>query len=131
MPRPTRSSRRRKPAPSRAGSSVEVAEDPRFAAVIGAFAGDRRVTSGTMMASLGLKVGGKIFAMLVRGHLVVKLPRERVAALVEAGLGEQFDPRRDGRLMKEWVVVAGDEPPWVSVAREAYDFVGQGTGKRR
>ena len=76
-----------------------------------------------MMASLGLKVGGKIFAMLVRGHLVVKLPRERVAALVDAGLGEQFDPRRDGRLMKEWLVIAGDEPPWVEIAREAHAFV--------
>jgi len=104
--------------------------DPRFAEVIDAFAGDRRVTSGTMMASLGLKVGGKIFAMLVRGHLVVKLPRERVAALVEAGLGEQFDPQRDGRLMKEWVVVAGDDPPWLDLAREAHGFVGRGAGTR-
>ena len=84
-----------------------------------------------MMASLGLKVSGKIFAMLVRGDLVVKLPRERVAALVDAGLGEQFDPRRDGRLMKEWVVIAGDEPPWVDVAREAHGFVGGATGKRQ
>jgi len=110
---------------------VETAADPRFAAVIDAFAGERRVTSGTMMASLGLKVGGKIFAMLVRGDLVVKLPRERVSELVDAGIGQQFDPRRDGRLMKEWVVLAGNDPPWVEVAREAYEFVGGGTGKRR
>ena len=102
----------------------EPPSDPRFAKVIDAFARDRRVTSGTMMASVGLKVGGRIFAMLVRGDLVVKLPRERVNALVEAGLGKQFDPRRDGRLMKEWVVLAGDDPPWVEVAREARDFVG-------
>jgi hypothetical protein len=110
---------------------VETAADPRFAAVIEAFAGDRRVTSGTMMASLGLKVGGKIFAMLVRGELVVKLPRPRVTELVEAGIGQQFDPRRDGRLMKEWVVLAGDDPPWVEVAREAYEFVAGATGKHR
>lgn len=63
--------------------------------------------------------------------LVAKLPRERVAALVDAGLGEQFDPRRDGRLMKEWVVIAGADPPWVDVAREAHDFAGGATGKRR
>jgi hypothetical protein len=99
--------------------------------VIDAFARDRGVTSGTMMASVGLKVGGKIFAMLVRGDLVVKLPRERVTELVDADLGRQFDPRRDGRLMKEWVVLAGDDLPWVEVAREAYDFVGGGRGKRR
>jgi hypothetical protein len=84
-----------------------------------------------MMASPGLKVSGKIFAMLVRGHLVVKLPRERVAALVGAGKGEQFDPRRDGRLMKEWVVLAADDPPWLDIAREAHAFVGGGAGKRR
>ena len=103
---------------------AEPPTDPRFATVIDAFARDRRVTSGTMMASVGLKVDGKIFAMLVRGDLVVKLPRDRVAELVDAGLGRQFDPRRDGRLMKEWVVLAGDVPPWVEVAREAFDFVG-------
>ncbi|HZW88691.1 MAG TPA: TfoX/Sxy family protein [Myxococcaceae bacterium] len=110
---------------------METAEDPRFAAVIEAFAGDRRVTSGTMMASLGLKVGGKIFAMLVRGDLVLKLPRQRVTELVDAGIGQQFDPRRDGRLMKEWVVLSGADPPWVEVAREAYEFVAGATEKHR
>lgn len=84
-----------------------------------------------MMASLGLKVGGKIFAMLVRGDLVVKLPRERVTELVDSGLGQQFDPRRDGRLMKEWVVIAGDDPPWVEVAREGHAFVAGATGRGR
>jgi TfoX/Sxy family transcriptional regulator of competence genes len=90
---------------------VETSDDPRFAAVVGAFAADRRVTSGRMMASLGLQVGGKIFAMLVRGDLVVKLPHQRVIELIEAGLGQQFDPRRDGRLMKEWLVLAGTTCP--------------------
>jgi len=106
--------------------------NPRFAEVIEAFARDRRVSSGKMMASVGLKVDGKIFAMLVRGSLVVKLPRERVAELVDAGRGRQFDPRRDGRLMKEWVVLEGSEPPWVEVAREAYRFVAGAvsTGRR-
>jgi TfoX/Sxy family transcriptional regulator of competence genes len=99
--------------------------------VIQAFARDRRVTSGKMMASLGLRVGGKIFAMLVRGDLVVKLPRERVDALVAAGRGQAFDPRRDGRLMKEWLVFQGDDPSWVDLAREAHAFVGGATGKPR
>jgi TfoX/Sxy family transcriptional regulator of competence genes len=98
--------------------------------VIEAFARDRRVTSGKMMASLGLRVGGKIFAMLVRGDLVVKLPRERVDALIAAGRGHAFDPRRDGRLMKEWLVFQGDDPPWLDLAREAYAFVGGTSGKR-
>ncbi len=121
MPGGTRDPRRTRRAPSR--SSTESGEDPRFAPVIEAFARDRRVTSGRMMASLGLKVDGKIFAMLVRGSLVVKLPRERVTELVSSGRGHQFDPRGDGRLMKEWVVLEGTEPPWLEVARDAYRFV--------
>ncbi|HEY1333406.1 MAG TPA: TfoX/Sxy family protein [Myxococcaceae bacterium] len=130
MARAPRPSRRLRAAPASASVRSAPLADPRFAAVIDEFARDRRVTGGTMMASVGLKVGGKIFAMLVRGELVVKLPRERVSALVDAGLGQQFDPRRDGRLMKEWVVLSGDDPPWVEVAREACSFVG-GAPKRR
>jgi TfoX/Sxy family transcriptional regulator of competence genes len=97
--------------------------ESRFAEVTAAFASDRRVTAGRMMASVGLRVDGKIFAMLVRGSLVVKLPAERVAELVSSGRGQQFDPRRDGRLMKEWVVLDGSRPPWLDLAREAYRFV--------
>ncbi len=72
-----------------------------------------------------LKVGGKIFAMLVRDRLVVKLPQARVAALVAAGTGERFDPRHDGRLMKEWLVIAPSATEqWQSLAEEALAFVG-------
>lgn len=74
--------------------------------------------------SSGLKIHNKIFAMLVRGKLVVKLPKPRVDALIAAGEGERFDPRHDGRLMKEWVTV---EPTsvegWLPLAREAMEFV--------
>jgi len=39
-----------------------------------------------------LSVNGKIFAMLVRGKLVVKLPKQRVDELVAARVGTYFDP---------------------------------------
>src|SRR5947209_4494557 len=55
--------------------------------------------------SSALKVHNKIFAMLVEGRLVVKLPKHRVDALIASGAGERFDPRHDGRLMKEWVTI--------------------------
>jgi len=73
--------------------------------------------------SNGLKVRGKIFAMLVRGRLVVKLPRRRVDAIVTGGGGERFDPRRDGRLMREWLVLApASQLDWLALAREALAF---------
>lgn len=72
----------------------------------------------------GLKVHDKIFAMLTRGRLIVKLPKARVDELVASGDGERFDPRKNGRLMKEWLVL---EPTsrveWLDLAREALAFV--------
>ncbi len=76
-----------------------------------------------MMSSYGLKVKGKIFAMFGRDQFVAKLPRERVDDLVARGEGIRFDPRRDGRVMKEWIVVRAGGADWVQLAREAYDFV--------
>jgi hypothetical protein len=69
-----------------------------------------------------LNVRGKMFAMLVKGKFVAKLPRDRVADLVRSGVGEHFDPGH-GRLMKEWVAVSGSPESWVALAREAHAFV--------
>ena len=73
--------------------------------------------------STSLKTDGKIFAMLVKDRLVVKLNRRRVDTLVASGDGERFDPGH-GRLMKEWLAVesASDEV-WRSLATEAEAFV--------
>ncbi len=94
-----------------------------FDAVIGTFARDRSVTQAKMFGSVVLKVKNKVFAMLVKGKLVVKLPKERVGALVAARDGEYFDPGH-GKLSKEWVAVkAGDQTAWVKLAKEAKEFV--------
>jgi len=108
---------------------VKDVQDPAraFEAVIGAFARDRRVTppaaTRSSFGSNGLKVDGRIFAMLVRGALVVKLPRDRVAALIASGLGEPFDAGK-GRPMKEWVTLRAPHAAWIELAREARRFVG-------
>jgi hypothetical protein len=96
-----------------------------FAEVTRAFAEDAEVSFGRLFASDGLKVHGKIFAMLVRGSLVVKLPRARVDALIAGKSGERFDPGH-GRLMKEWVVIAHGAGDWLALAKEARAFVGGG-----
>ena len=74
----------------------------------------------------GLRIGGKIFAMLVRGELVVKLPRDRVDELVDAGVAVRFDAGK-GRPMKEWASVGpGASRRWRGLVDEARAFVGAG-----
>ncbi len=83
------------------------------------------VEQGTGFGAMpGLRVGRKIFAMLCRGELVVKLPRTRVDQLVAVGTAARFDPRGDRRPMKEWASVTVDHADdWNQLTREALDFV--------
>jgi hypothetical protein len=90
---------------------------------------DPTVRRGTGFgASPGLRVGSRTFAMLRSGELVVKLPEQRVDELVGSGIGARFDPRRDGRLMREWVTIpARHGQQWELLAGEALRFVGSAT----
>jgi TfoX/Sxy family transcriptional regulator of competence genes len=98
--------------------------DELFQAVAEAVEHDPAVSTGRMFGSSGLKVGGKIFAMMVKGQLVVKLPKHRVEELIADGSGSAFDPGH-GRVMKEWVTVEpGDASRWIRLAQEARAFVG-------
>jgi hypothetical protein len=72
--------------------------------------------------SAGLRIDRKIYAMLVNDELVVKLPKDRVDELVEAGVGRRFEPGT-GRVMKEWLSVpAGASRRWPGLVGEAKDF---------
>jgi hypothetical protein len=70
----------------------------------------------------GLRTDGKIFAMLVNGELVVKLPAERCAELKSTPGAGTFQVGK--RAMREWVSIdparSGD---WDALAREALAFV--------
>ncbi len=105
-----------------------VSLEERYATLIDALLGDANVTLGSPgkkgFGSSALQIDGKIFAMLAGGTLVVKLPRRRVDALIASGEGHRFDPRRDGRLMKEWLALEPtSEEEWLPLAREALEFV--------
>jgi hypothetical protein len=113
--------------------TVKKSGDALFAPIVRAFSKDPRVKPPAeddgagrprKFGSNGLKVDGRIFAMIVKGRLVVKLPRPRVDALVTSGGGERFDPGH-GRVMKEWVTVGPKaRASWLGLAREAREFVG-------
>ncbi len=105
-----------------------VAPEDRYDALVETLLHNADVTVGSPgkkgFGSSALQIGGKIFAMLSKGRLVVKLPQQRVDALIAAGAGERFDPRLDGRLMKEWLTVdPTSAEEWLSLAREAMAFV--------
>ena len=101
--------------------------EKRYAALVDKLSAIDGVTSideGKGFGSRGqLKVKGRIFAMLVRGDLVLKLPRTRVAELVALHKGTYFDAGK-GKPMKEWFVLSpASRKPWERLAHEALDFV--------
>jgi hypothetical protein len=84
---------------------------------------DFHAPHGRGFGSDALKVDGKIFASLSHGRLLVKLPAERVKALVDAKLGEPFSTG-PGRVKKEWVTVAPSSlEEWVRLSDEARRYV--------
>ncbi len=87
------------------------------------------ITEGKGFGSSGqLKVRGRIFAMLVRGELVLKLPRDRVDELIGTGEGTHFDAGK-GRPMREWFVLSPTSSKrWLPLAEEALRFVGGNPG---
>jgi hypothetical protein len=87
------------------------------------FADEPDVQHGTGFGSApGRRAGGKIFAMLPHDELVVKLPADRCAAMVEAGEGRLFVVGR--RTMRAWLVVDGvDDAAWAAVAGDALAYV--------
>ncbi len=98
----------------------------RHAALVDTLAGEPDVTLPAPTAprrfgSRALKVDGAAVAMVVRGALVLKLPGDRVAALLADGRGVPFGGR--GRPYREWVALADGEPATdLPLAREALAF---------
>ena len=106
-----------------------------FAALVDAYVGRPGIAvpgeSGRRsFGSSALKVNGSIFAMLTGDHLVVKLPRDRVDALIADGTGGPFDAGK-GKPMKEWLtVLRDDDETWTALTEEAFAFVASRSVRR-
>ena len=87
------------------------------------FRGDPQITTTKLFGGLALRVGKKVFACFYKGKLVLKLPREQVAALVQSGAVQHFDSETS-RPAKEWVAIEASRwAEWQSLAEEAKAFV--------
>ena len=110
-----------------AGASVRAVDaEQRFEGIVDELVAEPGVTPPTGGSGFGrsaLRVDGRIFAMLVRGTLVVKLPKTRVTELVDAGRGTHFDANK-GIPMKEWLSIdPGGDGDGLALAREALGHV--------
>ncbi len=82
------------------------------------------VSRSTMMGLPCLRVNGAFFASFDRrtGDLLVKLPAERVDALVGSAAAHPFAPA--GRRFREWAAIApADEGKWAGFIAAAFDHV--------
>ena len=109
--------------------------DEIFNNIASAFIRDPKVSQVRMFGSPGLKISGKVFAFLMKGKFVLKLPKEKVDELVVAKEGKHFGHMfapGNWRPMKEWVeITSDDESVWLKLAQEAKDFVSKITQRNK
>ncbi len=96
---------------------------PELARLMSAVADRPDVTVGRALSNMGLMTGGKLFAFIKDGGLVLKLPANRIDALIESNGADRFE-RGQGTPMREWIVMpASTSANWPDLVREACDFV--------
>lgn len=90
-----------------------------------------RVEEGTLMSSRCVRANGEFVALpeYRDGDLVVKLPKARVAGLIEAGDGLPFAPAT--KVFSEWVQVpARNEALWAKLLDESIHFAEATSAKK-
>jgi hypothetical protein len=88
---------------------------------------DPAIGRATMMGFPCVRLAGRFLASYDEkaGCLVVKLPRERVAELIESDEGDPFAPA--GKVFSEWVSIPNVERElWQTLLAESVDFARKG-----
>ena len=86
--------------------------------------GEPGIDEGTLMGFPCVRVNGDFFGTCDHrsGHLIIKVHRNRVAELIDQGVGQPFAPA--GRVFKEWVLVEErSEATCLELLAEARAFV--------
>jgi len=87
--------------------------------------GDGRLVEGTLMGGECARTPDGEFVAMPHHKgpgMVVKLPKGRVAELIDAGTGQSFAPAK--RVFKEWVLIETfNEDVWRSLVNESITFV--------
>jgi hypothetical protein len=103
----------------------EPSVEERFKALANVLQNQSGVALGSGKRGFGadaLQVDGRIFAMVTRSRIVLKLPAERVRDLIQSGRGSPFDAGK-GRPMREWVALEEGAYELLPLAEEALAFV--------
>lgn len=67
----------------------------------------------------GIKKGGKLFVMFMKGDLIVKLPEKRVKEIISIGDGIPYDPGT-GKPMKNRVLIPNSKKDlWIRYIEES------------
>jgi hypothetical protein len=94
----------------------------RFEDLIGELEGMPDLRRGKAFGSPVIKVGGKIAASYRDGQLVLKLPPERIAELIEREQGALFSAY--GKTMTGWIALSpAADAEWLPLTEEAIAFV--------
>jgi hypothetical protein len=102
---------------------IDTDEPQTYKHVVEQLLADPSVSEGQMMGMPALKAHGKMFGGCFEGKLVVKIGRERVRELIDAGRVHPFDPSGRGRPMKDWAQVPEPDEDWLMLAREAHKLI--------
>jgi len=90
-----------------------------YAEVKAYFGNDSEVEVLKGRGAQGIKRGGKMFVMFMKGDLIVKLPEDRVNEVINIGDGKPFDPGTGKPMRNRVLIPASKRDTWIKYSLEA------------